>query len=89
MSVSDTDTLPAIDERSTAAVPDEIVHVPASLLAEARFTLACVLVDAGQSRARAVALARMARDGYRDVGERPDAALAEIETWLDEHEGGP
>jgi tetratricopeptide (TPR) repeat protein/predicted Ser/Thr protein kinase len=59
----------------------------ASDLAEARFLVARALAAAGQDLARAVALARQARTGYRaDAGPGQERALADIDAWLARHE---
>lgn len=54
---------------------------------EAHQALAYALVAAHGDRARALAEARRARDGFREAGEVQAEALAEIERWLVEHAG--
>jgi hypothetical protein len=71
-----------------AVMVREAGDVPATELAEARLVLARALVAAGESKARAVALAAQARDGYREAGEAHRDALAEAEAFLHEHRGG-
>jgi tetratricopeptide (TPR) repeat protein len=70
----------------------EAAGVPPHELAHARFLLARALwdapVDGGGDRPRAVLLAEQARDAYRDLGKVGAETLAEIETWLAEHDGG-
>jgi tetratricopeptide (TPR) repeat protein len=63
--------------------------VATGFLAEARFVLAQALwespVDEGRDRARAVTLAKQARDVFRDLGK----GFAEVEQWLDDHGNEP
>ena len=54
-------------------------------LAEARFTLARALWDAGQDRPRARTLALEARDAYTAAGPRSKKNLAEVNAWLPRH----
>jgi tetratricopeptide (TPR) repeat protein/predicted Ser/Thr protein kinase len=53
----------------------------------ARFALAKALVLTGGDHARAVAQANVARDGYREAGERKREQLAEVEAWLAQQSG--
>jgi eukaryotic-like serine/threonine-protein kinase len=64
------------------AVTVEQARVPPREVADARFVLARALVEAGSSRAEAVALAEQARDAYREAGSD---ALDEVERWLEAH----
>jgi hypothetical protein len=59
--------------------------VPAIDLAEARLVLAQALVGAGEPVARAVALARQARDAYQEAGEASRDDLTEVDAFLREH----
>jgi eukaryotic-like serine/threonine-protein kinase len=65
-----------------AAVSDT-TELPAGGLAEARFLVAQSLVAAGADRERAVALARQARDLFREQGSNSD--LDSVTNWLTEH----
>jgi hypothetical protein len=58
------------------------------MIAEAKWFLAQALWDGGGDRARALDLARAARDGYTAGGEawRPD--VARVESWLAARGGG-
>ena len=51
-------------------------------LAETRFALARALWPDRAHRRRARDLATLARDGYRETGDRRGAQLAEVEAWL-------
>ncbi|MBL8972910.1 MAG: serine/threonine protein kinase [Myxococcales bacterium] len=59
--------------------------VPRERLAALQMTQAQVLWAVGEERARAVALAGAARDGYAAVGERTAADQAEVAAWLAAH----
>jgi eukaryotic-like serine/threonine-protein kinase len=55
-------------------------------LAAARFALARALWEADLQRSRAIAIAKQARDAYRDAGESHVTELAEVDTWLAKHD---
>jgi tetratricopeptide (TPR) repeat protein len=55
----------------------------------ARFALAKAIVATGGDRARALAEARAARDGYRSVGAGQAEAAAAVDAWLAEHGADP
>lgn len=50
---------------------------------EAHFEIARALLASGGDRSRAIAEARRARDGYRELGAAAAAKLAVVETWLE------
>ncbi|HEY4119866.1 MAG TPA: serine/threonine-protein kinase [Byssovorax sp.] len=60
-------------------------HAPPRLLAEARFALARALVDAGGDRARSIALAKDAADGYASAGRAFGQERADVAAWLAAH----
>jgi len=64
----------------------EAITVPPAYLARARFLLARVLAETGAPQGRAVGLAQQAADTYREAGHGSAERLAEVQTWLDEHE---
>jgi tetratricopeptide (TPR) repeat protein/tRNA A-37 threonylcarbamoyl transferase component Bud32 len=57
-------------------------------LAEARFALAMATWDAKQDRARSVALAGQAREGFGRQGARGKEHLAQVDAWLSRHAEG-
>ncbi len=63
---------------------EKAARAPA-VLASARFALARALVASERDRARAVTLARQARDGLSAAGARHHSQLDEIDEWLVRH----
>jgi tetratricopeptide (TPR) repeat protein/predicted Ser/Thr protein kinase len=61
-----------------------LLHNPGdpAKLANARYSLAQALVEAGQDRRRAVSLAEEARADYLASGPRAAAAAADVDVWL-------
>jgi hypothetical protein len=80
----------ALAQRAVSVVEED---GPALQLAQARFALARALgdasTDAGHERARAVALAQQARDGFRVAGRGRAEELSKVEQWLDERRHAP
>jgi hypothetical protein len=62
----------------------EKAKVSAREKAEAQFTVARALVASGRDRARALSLARSARDLYRKQGSGWESSAREVEAWLDQ-----
>jgi eukaryotic-like serine/threonine-protein kinase len=65
-----------------AIASSEPRNVSSVELAEARFVLARALAESGPAREEAIALAKQARDAYREAGSD---ALDEVARWLEAH----
>ncbi|MCA9679818.1 MAG: tetratricopeptide repeat protein, partial [Myxococcales bacterium] len=64
------------------ALTERSADVPPEAAAETRFAMATSMVHVGGDRARAIALARQARDGYVGLGDGYASKVDDIDAWL-------
>jgi len=76
---------PAIAALERAAAIYDAAQVPAIVAADVRFPLARALWSRPAERARAVELARAARDAWRPAGPSQQARRADADAWLRDH----